>query len=66
MAKKAPIELKPKMPVKILRVPTHFKTGVITTTRVTGRGVWYDVNVGVKGKPQILSYRAGDLAPLKR
>lgn len=59
MATAKPLKIGQK--VTITRTGTKFTTGKVTNIRDTGRGVWYEVNVGDKRNPNVLSYRGGDL-----
>lgn len=47
--------------VTISRTGTKHTSGKVHAIRETGRGTWFDVQVGDRKNPQSCSYRAGDL-----
>lgn len=54
--------------VKAISARGHVSRGKVVGTRDTGGkkggGVWIDINVGERGKPEIKSYRPASVTPV--
>lgn len=48
--------------VTITRKPTRHYEGKVTNIYESGRGLWYEVNVGTQRDPVTKQYRISDLA----